>query len=113
MAMCNGPAGPHISVTSSGVNGAEVDHVVMSHGGALRACCERAAMTTTNLRGELTFGWVIEADGTVSNVTLTDTTVRIPPLESCALRQVESWHFPQRAVQTRVSGFPFRFGPGV
>jgi hypothetical protein len=90
----------------------QVRRVVLSHGGAIRACFEAEAQRNPMLRGGVTLTWTIEPSGSVKGASISASTLNDPRLEACILRQVQGWRFPESGGPTHVAAFPFRFEVG-
>jgi hypothetical protein len=93
-----------------GLTSEKVRAVVQSHSDALRACYELEAQKNPELRGTVGVGWYIAEAGDVSKASIASTTLANERVESCILRQVESWRFPPSDAPTRIASYPFRFG---
>jgi hypothetical protein len=85
--------------------------VVLAHGGALRACYDAERARDASLRGEITAGWVIAPDGSVTETSLRHSTMKAPRVEGCVLHEIASWHFVATPEGIHVLSFPFTFEP--
>jgi len=102
---------PHFAVgREDGLTDLQIRTVVLSHGGALRACYESEAQHDPTLRGGVDTAWNVEADGTVRNAKVRSSTLNSPRVEGCVLRQIASWTFPKTYRPTTIASYPFRFG---
>jgi outer membrane biosynthesis protein TonB len=104
-------SGPGV-VNEGGLTSEQVRRAVMAHTGALRACYETEAQRLPQLRGGVTVAFTIEANGSVSQATVSASTLQNTRVEGCLLRQIKSWRFPESDPATTVTGYPFRFGVG-
>ena len=71
-----------------------VQKVIRQHTSELRACYERETEKNKDLSGIITFVWLIDGKGSVSNILVKESTVKDKGLESCAIEAIKNWRFP-------------------
>jgi hypothetical protein len=104
--------GAGASAARGGLSPEQVRRVVMNHISAVKACYESAAQVNPGLKGGVTVAWQIDPGGTVTSVSVAQTSLGNPRVEGCITRQVKNWKFPSSDSPTTVAGFPFKFGVG-
>lgn len=104
--------GAGAAAARGGLSPEQVRRVVMAHIGAVRACYESEAQRNPGLKGGVTVAWQIDPGGSVSSVSVAQSSLGNPRVEGCVTRQVKNWKFPTSDSATSVAGFPFRFGVG-
>lgn len=105
-------AGAVATAGKGGLNASQIQRVVMSHIGAIRACYESEAQRNPGLKGGVTLEWSIDASGAVTRAGVAQSSLSNPRVEGCMIRQVQKWKFPSADAPTTVAGFPFKFGVG-
>lgn len=101
-----------VAVAKGGLSSEQIQRVVMSHLGAVRACYETEVQRNPGLRGGVTMQWQIDPGGGVTTVSVAKSTLSNPRVEGCIVRQVQRWRFPSTDSPTTVGDFPFKFGVG-
>jgi hypothetical protein len=105
------PVIPVDAAARGGLTPYQVRGVVVSHVAAIRYCYEREVPEAGDFsEGTLGVAWTIEPHGTVSQVSIVSTTLNMPRVEECVVRQVKYWRFPASNTPTVVASFPFKFG---
>jgi hypothetical protein len=89
----------------------QILRVIDSHKGAVQACYDVEAVKDPSLNGTLTVGWNIQRDGTVTYAHVVQTTINVPRLSDCIVRQVMSWRFPEYETPTYNVTYAFKLGP--
>lgn len=93
-----------------GLTPKEISTVIMGSYRVFRRCYEVAAASRPELEGQVTVFWQIEIDGSVSELTVKDSTINDPNVGECLAREVQTLVFPTAEKATRVS-WPFVFRP--
>jgi hypothetical protein len=86
-----------------------IRRVVLAHRGALQACFELESRKDPGLGGSITVDWVIDANGSVSDARMAESTMHNQRVEGCVVNEVRSWRFPPSDGRSTVS-YPFSFG---
>jgi hypothetical protein len=90
----------------------EIDRVVKSHAGAVRACYQKALASTPGLAGKLVVTFQIDGDGAVTSTTIAKgSTLVSKPARACIQAQLMRLAFPPKAVSATVT-YPFVFSAG-
>lgn len=100
------------AAANGGLSPEQIQRVVMSHIGAVRACFEIEVQRDPALNGRVTLEWQIAPGGNVTRASVRASTLASPRVEGCMVRQVQKWKFPASDLPTTVAGFPFKFGVG-
>lgn len=95
-----------------GLSKAEIDKVIRSRKGLIRACYQRELDRTRNLGGKLVVNFRIKANGQVQTVRVVGgkSTLRNRKVESCVMRQIARLKFPPKG--GGVVNYPFFFSQG-
>jgi len=95
--------------SAGGFDAAEVQRVVNSHKGQIRACFESALDTAPGLKGSVTIVWHISGSGAVPRATVASSTLKNGRVEGCVTRVIKGWTFKNpNAIEADVShGFAF------
>jgi hypothetical protein len=96
----------------SGLTKAEIDRVVKSRSGLIKACYQRELNRSPGLGGKLVVTFRILADGAVQSarVVAGKSTLRNSSVESCVTRQIMGLKFPAKG--GGVVNYPFIFSQG-
>ena len=119
-------AGPRGQTTEIGIPAAEatltgaldkelIRRVVRENQRQIRHCYERLLQRNPGLAGRVTVRWRIDADGSVGESEVAESTVNTPALGACLADAVRGWKFPRPkgGGVVRVSyPFVFRLGTG-
>ncbi|HHJ52701.1 MAG TPA: TonB family protein [Caldithrix abyssi] len=70
-----------------------IGRVINKHTDAIMECYRKEARLNPNLKGSLTVIFTIRYNGRVSNVRITNSTLRNKKVESCVKRRIRSWRF--------------------
>ena len=98
------------ATTSKGLSGDQIDKVVRSHGGQIRACYSRELERTPGLEGQITIKWTINAKGNVTSAKVHKTTMNNSRVEDCIVREVQRMKFPKpEGGNKAVVKYPFGF----
>ena len=90
-----------------------IQRVVREHRREIRSCYESVLQRNPDLEGRVTINWVISPDGAVAAAQVGNTTLNSEEVESCVVRRVRQWRFPEpRGGGTVRVNFPFDFAPG-
>lgn len=93
-----------------GLGPEQIRRVVMSRMGAFTACYEIAAARDPSLKGGVTVNFSISPGGSVSSVSVSNSSLSNPRVEGCITRQFGRLQFPAADKPTN-AGFPFVFRP--
>lgn len=95
-----------------GLTKEEIDRVIRSRKGLIRACYQRELNRTHGLGGKLVVNFRIKADGQVQSVRVVPgkSSLRNPKVESCVVRQITTLKFPAKG--GGVVNYPFIFSQG-
>lgn len=95
-----------------GLSKAEIDRVVKSRSGLIRACYQRELNRTRGLGGKLVVNFSIAADGTVKSARVVGdkSSLRNAAVESCVNRQILKLKFPAKG--GGIVNYPFIFSQG-
>lgn len=104
-------AGKDAAKPGQGLSPGQVSRVVMSRMGAFQACYEIAAARDPTLKGGVTVSFSISPGGSVSSVSVSNSSLANPRVEGCITRQFARLQFPTADKPTN-AGFPFVFRPG-
>jgi ferric-dicitrate binding protein FerR (iron transport regulator) len=74
----------------------------------IRACYERWLKRFPDAEGKLVFRIRVEADGSISKVSLQRDTFKQPQVGQCALNKITRWHLPEGKATELVYPFTFR-----
>jgi hypothetical protein len=96
-------------VGDTGLSADQVRAVVVSHQPALMACYITEGPKDSSPKGVVTVRWRVDPAGSVSGATIVDSTLGDDRVQSCILRQVQSWRFPSSDAISEAE-FPFAFG---
>lgn len=96
----------------SGLTKEEIDRVVKSRSGLIKACYQRELNRVRDLGGKLVINFVIAADGTVKSTRVegSKSTLRHDGVESCVRSNIQRMKFPAKG--GGVVNYPFIFSPG-
>lgn len=101
------------STTGSGLSPEVIRRVVRRKVGAIRYCYEKAMTKNPTLGGKVAVKFTIDAKGTVSSASASDTTISDAEMVSCVVTAVRGLSFPQpENGGTVVVTYPFHFSPG-
>jgi hypothetical protein len=84
--------------------------VVMSRMGAFQACYEIGAARDPTLKGGVTVSFGISPGGSVTSVSVSNSSLSNPRVEGCISRQFGRLQFPTADKPTNAA-FPFSFRP--
>lgn len=70
---------------------------------AMRSCQEKAVKKHPKAAGKVTLGWMVNADGAVSDAKVLSSTTHDEALDGCAVGQVAGWRFPARKVPAGIT----------
>lgn len=87
----------------------QVLDVINRHQHKIQACYEQALVAQPQLSGRVTFSWVIQTNGAVSNVRLSNSTLGSPSAARCMTRVVRQMRFPKPKGGPVPVTFPFAF----
>jgi hypothetical protein len=103
-------AGKEVARPGQGLGPEQIRRVVMSRMGAFTACYEIAAARDPSLKGGVTVNFSISPGGSVSSVSISNSSLSNPRVEGCITRQFSRLQFPAADKPTN-AGFPFVFRP--
>lgn len=78
-----------------GLDKALIAAVVQANIGQIKHCYERQLLVDNSLAGKVVAGWVIDAQGSVSDTSIKKTTLNSTPVENCIQARIKTWKFPQ------------------
>jgi hypothetical protein len=93
-----------------GLSPGQIQRVVMSRMGAFQACYEIASARDPTLKGGVSISFSISPGGTVSSVSVSNSSLGNPRVEGCITRQFGRLKFPIADKPTNAA-FPFVFRP--
>nr|PZN28495.1 MAG: hypothetical protein DIU78_02495 [Pseudomonadota bacterium] len=103
-------AGKAAARPGQGLSPEQIRRVVVSRMGAFQACYEIALGRDPNLKGNVGVQFSISPGGTVSSVSISNSSLNNPRVEGCLTRQFSRLRFPTADLPTNGS-FPFVFRP--
>lgn len=103
-------AGKDAAKPGQGLSAAQIARVVMSRMGAFRACYEIGAARDPSLKGGVTVSFGISPGGSVTSVSVSNSSLSNPRVEGCISRQFGRLQFPTADKPTNAA-FPFSFRP--
>jgi hypothetical protein len=84
--------------------------IIASHNDEITACFEKGLLRDPDFGGGVKVRMVIAAEGNVANADVVESTVDAEDVESCIVKRVESWTFPETGDgRVKVLTTPFRF----
>ncbi len=95
---------------SGGLDKETVRRIIQSYRAQIRACYERALISSPNLQGRISYQWKILSDGGVVDAKVAKSTVESANLKACVLEVINQMQFPKssRGLSTTVI-YPFQF----
>jgi hypothetical protein len=107
------PKAPLVVNVAPGLRPDEIQSVIRSSKGELRACYETLLESDPKAAGSLVFDFVIAGDGTVSSVRLSDekTTLKDVAMGTCATDVVSRLRFPATGSGVLKVSYPLSFSP--
>ena len=104
---------PRRPTIEGGLDREIIQRVVREHRREIRSCYESVLQRSPDLEGRVTINWVISPDGAVAAAQVGNSTLNSEEVESCMVRRVRQWRFPEpRGGGTVRVNFPFDFAPG-
>jgi hypothetical protein len=103
-------AGKDAPRAGQGLSAEQIRRVVVSRMGAFQACYEIALGREPNLKGSVGVSFSISPGGSVSGVSIGNSSLQNPRVEGCITRQFARLRFPTADKPTN-SAFPFVFRP--
>jgi TonB family protein len=76
--------------------------------GQIKACYEEQLKADPELAGKVEVTWTVMPDGSVSGVSVTSNTTGNSELETCIIRRIKRWKFPEAPDEFEIS-YPFNF----
>lgn len=76
--------------------------------GQIKACYEEQLKADPELAGKVEVTWTVMPDGSVSGVSVTSNTTGNSELETCIIRRIKRWQFPEAPDEFEIS-YPFNF----
>ncbi len=76
--------------------------------GQIKACYEEQLKAEPELAGKVEVTWTVMPDGSVSGVSVTSNTTGNSELETCIIRRIKRWRFPEAPDEFEIS-YPFNF----
>src|SRR5450432_3764580 len=104
-------AGKGAPPAGQGLSAEQIRRVVMSRMGAFQACYEIASAHDPTLKGSVGVSFSVAPGGSVSNASITGSSLNNPRVEGCVLRNFNRLAFPTSDKPTGAA-FPFAFRPG-
>jgi len=87
---------------------AQIRAVVRAHLDEMRFCYTQARLHTPELQGHITLQWIVEPDGSVSDVSVAESSLPSDLATNCLRAAPRRWTFPTSNASYRVR-YPFRF----
>lgn len=96
------------AIVEGGLDRDVIAAVVQKNAGQIRFCYEQGLQLEPSLAGRVVASWTINAQGTVVDTSIANTTIHSKTIEDCIQLRLRSWKFPlpQGGVNVKVS-FPF------
>lgn len=101
-----------IRTTGGSLSKAAVSKVIRKHIAKINACYESQLRTSPQLSGKLTVSWVINTNGSVSNVRQVLASIKSPALVKCAFKIIKRMRFPKPKGGKVKIKYPFVFQRG-
>ena len=76
--------------------------------GQIKACYEEQLKADPELAGKIEVTWTVMPDGSVSGVGVATNTTGNKELETCIIRRIKRWQFPEAADEFEIT-YPFNF----
>ncbi len=83
------------TVVEGGLDRDAVDLVVMKNLGQITYCYEIGLQKKSSLRGRVLVDFSINAQGSVSSLSISSSSLHAPNVESCMLGKIKNWKFPR------------------
>lgn len=90
-----------------------ISSVINSYLGGIKYIYNRELKSNPNLSGKITVSYIINKDGTVSDIMIKESTVDWPPLEDKLIKRINHWKFPPSKSGRVKIVFPFLFFPSM
>jgi TonB family protein len=90
-----------------------ISSVISSYLGGIKYVYNRELKNNPNLSGKITVSYIINPDGTVSDISIKESTVNWPPLEEKLIKRIKHWKFPPSKSRKVRIVFPFLFFPSM
>ena len=78
---------------SANRSGDELSRIINSHNDAIEYCYKRESKLDPNLKGDVMVEFVIAYNGRVTNVRVTDSSLRNKNVENCIIGRIRGWRF--------------------
>ncbi len=88
------PLAKEISSSGGGLDLSQIMAVVRKNKGQITYCYEKALQSDPSLKGVVTAGWVIGANGRVKNLSIKKSTLASRLVQDCIKLRVKTWKFP-------------------
>lgn len=87
-----------------------IRRVIEQHKAQIRYCYEKELVRNPGLFGKLGMVWTIQADGSVRDVSVKQTTMNDPNVERCIASKIRTWMFPKpKGGGIVIVNYPFVF----
>jgi outer membrane biosynthesis protein TonB/pSer/pThr/pTyr-binding forkhead associated (FHA) protein len=97
---------------SGGLTAQEVMAVIRQHLNEIRHCYEQLLQRSPNASGKVTTSFVVGLDGSVTSVSVADSTISDSVMRGCITGRMRRWDFPRpRGGQPVTVSYPFVFNP--
>ena len=78
---------------SANRSGDELSRIINSHNDAIEYCYKRESKLDPNLKGDIMVEFVIAFNGRVTNVKITNSSLRNKQVENCIIGRIRGWRF--------------------
>src|SRR5690606_727636 len=103
---------PGDPVVSGGLTAQEIMAVIRANLNQIRHCYEQTLQRSPNAAGKMSVMFVVGANGRVTTVNVTSSTIADSRMRGCVTGKIQRWAFPQpRGGQPVTVNYPFVFNP--
>jgi hypothetical protein len=102
---------PPANSSFTGLTKPDAWEVISKNTGPIQTCYENELVNAPGLAGKLTFTWIVNADGSVGDVTETASTFADSALSKCVAGEISKMKFPAKDKATEIV-FPWIFKSG-
>ncbi len=103
---------PGDPVVSGGLSAQEILQVVRANLNQIRHCYEQLLQRSPSAAGKLAVNWSINAQGSVSSVSIAESSISDSQMKGCVTGRIQRWKFPEpRGGQAVQVSYPFTFNP--
>lgn len=114
----SGQGRPNVAVpsgdpaVSGGLSSQEILQVVRANLDQIRNCYDQLQQRSPSAAGKLAVDWSINAQGSVSSVSIAESSISDSQMKGCVTSSIKRWKFPEpRGGQAVQVTYPFTFTP--